>query len=148
MSLTKGIQNENERLTYTSQKVARERFFFARQLPILKQEVDEMKTQISMLNDETRKINNDKMLMTKEIDEMNDDIKKYNMMNSQLETQKEKMRSAVAMFRNNIAQAKGKVHGKEREVKEFIGSLKVLANRTKEGKGCGKEWKKNVYLQG
>lgn len=139
MSLTKGIQNENERLTYTSQKVARERCFFARELPTLKQEVDEMKQQIAMLNDETRKVNNDKMLLSKEIDAMNDDVKKYNMMNSQLEMQREKMRSAVAMFRNNIAQAKGKVKGKEREVKEFIGSLKVLANKTKDGK-------KNVYL--
>ena len=59
MSLTKGIQNENERLTYTSQKVARERCFFERELPTLKQEVDEMKQQIAMLNDETRKVNND-----------------------------------------------------------------------------------------
>ena len=91
-SLSKGINRENERLTFQSEKANRESHYLNQLMPEIRKEVDDMKREIEYRHEETKNLNNEKMLIQKELSHLHDEIKKYNWLNTETFNQKEKIK--------------------------------------------------------
>ena len=111
-SLSKGIKQENERLQYRSERAKGESYFFNQLMPELKKEVEDMKKEIEYRHEETKNLNNERMLIQKELNHLHDEIKKYNWLNTETFNQKEKL------------------HLQNNKIDELISSLSFLAKKS------------------
>jgi hypothetical protein len=129
-SLSKGIKQENERLKYQSERAKGESYYFNQLMPDLKKEVEDMKKEIEYRHEETKNLNNERMLIQKELNHMHDEIKKYNWLNTETFNQKEKIKNTLDLFKNHIIKQKEKVNLQKNKTDELISSLSYLAKKS------------------
>ena len=129
-SLSKGINRENERLTFQSEKANRESHYFNQLMPEIRKEVDDMKKEIEFRHEETKNLNNEKMLIQKELSHLHDEIKKYNWLNTETFNQKEKIKNTLDLFKNHIIKQKEKLNLQINKTNELMGSLAYLAKKS------------------
>ena len=129
-SLSKGIKQENERLQYRSERAKGESYFFNQLMPEIRKEVDDMKKEIEFRHEETKNLNNEKMLIQKELSHLHDEIKKYNWLNTETFNQKEKIKNTLDLFKNHIIKQKEKLHLQNNKIDELISSLSFLAKKS------------------
>ena len=129
-SLSKGIKQENERLQYQSERAKGESYYFNQLMPDLKKEVEDMKKEIEYRHEETKNLNNERMLIQKELNHMHDEIKKYNWLNTETFNQKEKIKNTLDLFKNHIIKQKEKVNLQKNKTDELISSLSYLAKKS------------------
>ena len=129
-SLSKGIKYENERLKYLSERAKGESYFFNQLMPELRKEVDDMKKEIEFRHEETKNLNNEKMLIQKELSHLHDEIKKYNWLNTETFNQKEKIKNTLDLFKNHIIKQKEKLNLQINKTNELMGSLAYLAKKS------------------
>ena len=129
-SLSKGINKENERLTFQSEKANRESYYFNQLMPEIRKEVDDMKKEIEFRHEETKNLNNEKMLIQKELSHLHDEIKKYNWLNTETFNQKEKIKNTLDLFKNHIIKQKEKLNLQINKTNELMGSLAYLAKKS------------------
>ena len=129
-SLSKGIKYENERLKYLSERAKGESYFFNQLMPELRKEVDDMKKEIEFRHEETKNLNNERMLIQKELNHLHDEIKKYNWLNTETFNQKEKIKNTLDLFKNHIIKQKEKVCLQKSKIDELFGSLSYLAKKS------------------
>ena len=129
-SLSKGIKQENERLQYRSERAKGESYFFNQLMPELKKEVEDMKKEIEYRHEETKNLNNERMLIQKELNHLHDEIKKYNWLNTETFNQKEKIKNTLDLFKNHIIKQKEKVSLQKSKIDELFGSLSYLAKKS------------------
>ena len=129
-SLSKGIKQENERLQYRSERAKGESYFFNQLMPELKKEVEDMKKEIEYRHEETKNLNNERMLIQKELNHLHDEIKKYNWLNTETFNQKEKIKNTLDLFKNHIIKQKEKLHLQNNKIDELISSLSFLAKKS------------------
>lgn len=101
-------------------------------MPGIRNEIEQMKTNIYELSQETLTLNNEKMLLEKDLMELNDEIKKYNLMNNELNTQKENIKNAILLIKKHSELTKEKMKLKLKETDELMNSLALLAKKAKE----------------
>ena len=129
-SLSKGIKYENERLKYLSERAKGESYFFNQLMPELRKEVDDMKKEIEFRHEETKNLNNERMLIQKELNHLHDEIKKYNWLNTETFNQKEKIKNTLDLFKNHIIKQKEKLNLQINKTNELMGSLAYLAKKS------------------
>ena len=129
-SLSKGINRENERLTFQSEKANRESHYLNQLMPEIRKEVDDMKREIEYRHEETKNLNNEKMLIQKELSHLHDEIKKYNWLNTETFNQKEKIKNTLDLFKNHIIKQKEKLNLQINKTNELMGSLAYLAKKS------------------
>ena len=129
-SLSKGIKQENERLQYRSERAKGESYYFNQLMPDLKKEVEDMKKEIEYRHEETKNLNNERMLIQKELNHLHDEIKKYNWLNTETFNQKEKIKNTLDLFKNHIIKQKEKLHLQNNKIDELISSLSFLAKKS------------------
>jgi chromosome segregation ATPase len=126
-SLNKGMKNENERLANLSQRASRESYYFNQLMPDIRKEVEQMKKEIEFRHEETKNLNNERMLIQKEIAHLHDEIKKLNWLNTNTFNKKEKIKNTLDLFKNHIIKQREKVNLQQLKTNELIGSLSYLA---------------------
>ena len=129
-SLSKGRKYENERLKYLSERAKGESYFFNQLMPELRKEVDDMKKEIEFRHEETKNLNNERMLIQKELNHLHDEIKKYNWLNTETFNQNEKIKNTLDLFKNHIIKQKEKVSLQKSKIDELFGSLSYLAKKS------------------
>ena len=101
-------------------------------MPGIRNEIEQMKTNIYDLSQETLILNNEKMLLEKELMELNDEIKKFNLMNNELNTQKENIKNTILLIKKHSELTREKMKLKLKETDELMNSLALLAKKAKE----------------
>lgn len=126
----KNIVNENDRLISTGERASRDTFFMNKELPLLKVEIDEMKTSIAQYTEEAKYIRNDSIQLERETMLLKDEIKKTNGQISQLLKTNEKLTKAKVLVDKHIEMAKGKIQKQERLSEELLNNVKQLLEQS------------------
>lgn len=128
--LNKVIVKENERLISSGERAVRDTYFMNKELPWLRNEIDEMKTLIAQHNEETRYIRNDSIQIERETLLAKDEIKKTNGQIALILKQKEKFGNAIVLIHKHIETMKEKIRKQDRLSDELMNSVKTLVDQS------------------
>lgn len=128
--LNKEILKENERLVSSGERAVRDTYFTNKELPLLSNEIEDMKTLIAQHNEESRYIRNDSIQIEREILLMKDEIKKMNGQISLILKEKEKFCNAIVVVNKHIETMKDKIQKQDRLSDELMCSVQALVDQS------------------
>lgn len=130
-SLTKVILKENERLISSSQRAIEDQYFLEKELPLLRGEINRIEEQISGLNEETKIVKNNILLLERDIMGYEDEIKKFNKLNSGFFGEKENIRQSIKLLKKHSTITREKIKHQNEKSDELFSSLTLLAQKSK-----------------
>lgn len=130
-TLSKSITKENERFMFNSEKAVQESDFFERQIPYIRNQIEQMKNEATTLYEETKELKNQRLQLDRNMFMLNDEIKRYNKLNSDTFADKENLKNAIKLLKKHSVLTLEKIKLQEEQGKEFFSSLTLLAQKTK-----------------
>lgn len=130
-TLSKSITKENERFMFNSEKAVHESDFFERQIPYIRNQIEQMKNEATTLYEETKELKNQRLQLDRNMFMLNDEIKRYNKLNSDTFADKENLKNAIKLLKKHSVLTLEKIKLQEEQGKEFFSSLTLLAQKTK-----------------
>ena len=127
--MSKRINIENEILKFFSNRVNNESFNYNILISKLKKEIYEIKQEIEIKHEETKNLNNEKMLNEKDLNELNYEIKKYNRLNNEVFNQKDNIKNTLDLLKNHINLQKEKIKFQINKINILMESISYLAKK-------------------
>ena len=128
-SLGKNIIKENEILISSSNRAAENSYLIKKDLPSFRNEIDNMKTKLSQLNEETKNLRNIGIEYDRSILVLQDEVRKLNNLNSNLIKEKEKVTNEVIKYQKSIDMLISKINLVESESDKFMKNVEILAKK-------------------
>ena len=128
-SLGKNITKENEILISSSNRAAENSYLIKKDLPSFRNEIDNMKTKLSQLNEETKNLRNIGIEYDRNILVLQDEVRKLNNLNSNLIKEKEKVTNEVIKYQKSIEMLISKINLVESESDKFMKNVEILAKK-------------------
>ena len=125
-NLNNQILKENEILINSGGRANLDSYYINKELPIFRNEIDNMKIQIIKLNEQTKYIRNNCIEIDNEIMILNDEIKKLNNLNSNLIKDKEKIIPDIIKYKNSIEMIVSKIKFIDQQSNNFLSNVKML----------------------
>ena len=120
------ILKENEILINSGGRANLDSFYINKELPIIKNEIENMKIKIIKLNEQTKFIRNTSIEIDSEIMVLNDEVKKLNTLNSNLIKDKEKIIPDIIKYKNSIEMIFSKIKFIEQQSNHFLNNVEML----------------------
>ena len=128
-SLGKNIIKENEILISSSNRAAENSYLIKKDLPSFRNEIDNMKTKLSQLNEETKNLRNIGIEYDRSILVLQDEVRKLNNLNSNLIKEKEKVSNEIIKYQKSIEMLISKINLVESESDKFMKNVEFLAKK-------------------
>ena len=128
-SLGKNIIKENEILISSSNRAAENSYLIKKDLPSFRNEIDNMKTKLSQLNEETKNLRNIGIEYDRSILVLQDEVRKLNNLNSNLIKEKEKITNEIIKYQKSIEMLISKINLVESESDKFMKNVEILAKK-------------------
>ena len=125
-NLNNKIIKENENLINSSERANIDSYYLNKELPSYRIEIDNIKMEISKLNEETKFIRNNIIEYEREILAFQDEVKKLNTLNSNLIKDKEKMIPETLKYKNCIEMLLSKIKNIENQSNHFMNNVELL----------------------
>ena len=125
-NLNNKIIKENENLINSSERANIDSYYLNKELPSYRIEIDNIKMEISKLNEETKFIRNNIIEYEREILAFQDEVKKLNTLNSNLIKDKEKMIPETLKYKNSIEMLLSKIKNIENQSNHFMNNVELL----------------------
>ena len=129
-TLSKSIYQENERLSTSSQRAVEEQYYIQKELPFLRGEINQMQSNIGILNNETKDTRNQQLVIERDIMLLQDEIKKLNKTNSTLFSEKENIRNSINLLKKHCCIIREKISVQNDKSDELFNSLPYLARKS------------------
>ena len=129
-TLSKSIYQENERLSTSSQRAVEEQYYIQKELPFLRGEINQMQSNIGILNNETKDTRNQQLVIERDIMLLQDEIKKLNKTNSTLFSEKENIRNSINLLKKHCCIIREKISVQNDKSDELFNSLTYLAQKS------------------
>ena len=125
-NLNNKIIKENENLINSSERANLDSYYLNKELPFYRIEIDNLKMEISKLNEETKYIRNNIIEYEREILAIQDEVKKLNTLNSNLIKDKEKMIPEALKYKNSIEMLESKIKYIDNQSNHFMNNVELL----------------------
>jgi hypothetical protein len=129
-NLNNQILKENEILTNSSDKANKDSYYLNKELPNYRIDIDNMKMKISQLNEETKYIRNNSIEYEREIMALQDEVKKLNVLNSNLIKDKEKLIPEIIKYKNSIEMVISKINLIDDQSNHFMSDVEILVKES------------------
>ena len=128
-SLGKNINKENEILILSSNRASENTYLIEKDLPNLRNEIENMKSKLCQLNEETKNLRNISLEYDGSILTLKDEVRKLNNLNSNLSKEKEKISNEIIKYEKSKEMLISKINLIEKESNQFMNNVKFLAEK-------------------